>query len=343
MIRLTLHQFRLHAIVAVAASTLAAILLAITGLRLAHLYDTTVANCAAQGNCDVVKVAFFNHYLVLWQLLGPFILLVPALVGIFWGAPLVARELETGTYRLAWTQSVSRIRWLLVKVGVVGVTSIAITGLLSWLVTWWLSPIDKLNLDRFQPGTFDERGIVAIGYALFAFAVGVTAGAVVRRSLPAMAIALVVFVGVRIIVALVLRPRFVTPAHIDMPVGFSSNVGFSPTSSGSGFTVVMGEAPSIPNAWTVSSEIVDKSGHKASQAALAQLVQTACPDLGKGPPTASVFHNCVSQISTKYHLVVAYQPANRYWAFQWMETAIFVGLALILAGFCFWWVRFRLA
>ena len=158
MIRFTLHQFRLQAVIAAGALASMAILLGITGLRLARLYNTTVANCSTQGNCDVVKVAFFNHYLVLWQLLGPFLLAVPALIGIFWGAPLISRELETGTFQLVWTQSMSRRRWLLVKLGVVGVTGIAVAGLLSWLVTWWMIPIDKLNMDRFQPGTFDERG-----------------------------------------------------------------------------------------------------------------------------------------------------------------------------------------
>jgi hypothetical protein len=58
----------------------------------------------------------------------------------------VARELETGTYRLAWTQSVTRTRWLAVKLGVVGLTSVAVAGLLSLMVTWWSSPIDRANL-----------------------------------------------------------------------------------------------------------------------------------------------------------------------------------------------------
>jgi len=65
------------------------------------------------------------------------ILVVPALLGIFWGAPLVANELETGTYRLAWTQSVTRKRWLAAKLGLVGLWSMAVAGLLSFIVTLW--------------------------------------------------------------------------------------------------------------------------------------------------------------------------------------------------------------
>ena len=85
-------------------------------------------------------------------------LVVPALIGMFWGAPLIARELETGTYRLAWTQGVTRKRWLAVKLGLVGLASMAVAGLLSLMVTWWSSPLDRVNADPFT--LFDQRGIV---------------------------------------------------------------------------------------------------------------------------------------------------------------------------------------
>jgi len=86
------------------------------------------------------------------------------------GSTLVARELETGTYRLAWTQSVTRTRWLAVKLGVVGLASMVVAGLFSLMVTWWFSPIDRVNMTVFA--TFDQRNIVAVGYAAFAFALG---------------------------------------------------------------------------------------------------------------------------------------------------------------------------
>src|SRR6185437_5318866 len=120
----------------------------------------------------------------LQNMLGPLLLIIPALLGIFWGAPLVAREMERGTFRLAWTQSVRRRRWLAIKLGVIGLASMAVTGVLSLMVTWWFSPIDRVNANRFVPGIFDERGIVAIGYAVFAFMLGVTAGLLITRILP---------------------------------------------------------------------------------------------------------------------------------------------------------------
>ena len=69
-------------------------------------------------------------------MLDGLVVLVPGIIGIFWGAPLVARELEAGTYRLAWTQSITRTRWLATKLGVVGLLSMVAAGLLSLMATW---------------------------------------------------------------------------------------------------------------------------------------------------------------------------------------------------------------
>ena len=70
-------------------------------------------------------------------------LVLPALIGLFWGAPLIARELEAGTHRLVWNQSVTRTRWLAVKLGLLGLAAIAAAGLGSLAVDWWSDPLDK--------------------------------------------------------------------------------------------------------------------------------------------------------------------------------------------------------
>ena len=119
----------------------------------------------------------------------PFIVVIaPALIGLFFGAPLIARELETGTFRLAWTQSVTRRRWLAVKLGLVGLAAMAFGGLLTWMVDWWASPIDAANQNRFGLANFGFHGVAPIGYAAFAFALGATAGVLLRRTVPAMAV-----------------------------------------------------------------------------------------------------------------------------------------------------------
>jgi hypothetical protein len=105
-------QFRKQAALAAGGLLAVAVLLVVTGPSLVHLYDTTVANCASQHDCSTATTAFTDTDGPLQVFLDFLILLVPLIVGMFWGAPLVSRDLETGTFRLAWTQGVSRTRWL---------------------------------------------------------------------------------------------------------------------------------------------------------------------------------------------------------------------------------------
>jgi hypothetical protein len=135
------------------------------------------------------------------------VLVIPALIGLFWGAPLAARELETGAFRLAWTQSVTRGRWLAVKLALVGLCSVAVAGLLSLMVTWWSSPLDRTYASQFI--AFSERGIAPIGYAAFGFVLGVTVGLLIRRTVPAMAATVIPYIGARAAVT-ALRPHFMT-------------------------------------------------------------------------------------------------------------------------------------
>jgi hypothetical protein len=347
MIRFTWLQFRTQTVAAIGALMMVAVVLAVTGPHLVHLYDTTVAPCATHGDCQAATSAFLRNDEHLRTWLDILVIVVPGIVGIFWGAPLVARELETGTFQLAWTQSVTRTRWLAVKFAVVGVTSMAVAGLLSLIVTWWASPLDRAHMTRF--GTFDQRDLVPIAYAAFACALGVTAGTLIRRTLPAMATTVVAFAGARVAVTQWVRPHLTAAAHTSLPVTAATDLGFTPSASGVTF---VSNRPSIPNAWVLSSRIVNSSGHAATPKALHQFLQTTCPNIvnpaapptgiSRAPADATGFRDCVTQISAKFHLAVTYQPANHYWPLQWYETAIFLGAALFLGGFCFWWVRHRI-
>jgi hypothetical protein len=287
----------------------------------------------------------------LW--LGVLVLVAPALIGMFWGAPLVAREFEDGTFRLAWTQSVTRTRWMAVKLAVVGLASMGAAGLLSLVVTWWSSPLDRADLNQFA--TFDQRGIAPIGYAAFAFTLGVLAGALIRRTLPAMFVTLAVFVTVRLAEFSWVRPRLLHPVLL--------NLALNPASTGYGqqgtlsvlfsSPTLMPDPPNLPNTWITSLGIVNARG----QALTAQVLNGACPGIARGrggggrgggglgghskAPQAVVnaLQDCVAKIGTTYHEVVAYQPAGRYWPLQWCELAIFLGAALILAAACLWRIR----
>ena len=351
MIRFAWLQARTQTALALAGLVIVAIGLAITGPHLVHLYSTNVAACAARGNCDAAEGAFLRNDKQLRAWLDILVIVIPGVVGLFWGAPLIARELESGTYRLAWTQGVTRTHWLAVKVGLVGLTGMAVAGLFSLMVGWWASPFDTVNANRFSPPNFDERGIVVIGFAAFAFALGVTAGVVIRRTLPAMATTLFAFVFARLAVIQWIRPHLIAPAHRIMTLNPAST-GFGSTNSGA--ANLMAAAPNIPNAWIYSTRIVDNDGHALTPHYLA----SACPRLNQdlAPPPGSghavrvqapddvksALHECVAKVGTKFHVVATYQPGGRYWTFQWYEMAIFLGAALLLSGFTFWWVRRRL-
>jgi hypothetical protein len=190
MIWLSWRQFRVQAIVAGAALVVVAIALAATGPHLAALFDNNgLATCRAHCSTDAsnfinqakrsstYQIGFFGGIFLMYA--------VPALIGIFWGAPLVARELESGTFRLAWNQSVPRSRWIAVKLGLIGLAAMATTGLLSLMTSWWARPIfqaaqkagqNGLSVNKLTPPFFGATGIAPVGYAAFAFALGVTSG-----------------------------------------------------------------------------------------------------------------------------------------------------------------------
>ena len=357
MIWASWRQFRVHAAVAAAALVVISIVLVMTGTHLAHLYDTTVANCQAQSDCTVAKRALVGTYRPLQNAASALLITVPALLGIFWGAPLVAREFEMGTWRLAWTQGTSRSRWLGIRLTMIGFACVAVGGLLSLLVTWWFSPIDKVNMNRLVPAVFDERGIVAVGYTLFAFAVGVTAGLLTRRTLPAMISTLAVFIGARLAIASWVRPHFMAPVESAFALRLVFGAGIQQTPTGLAYV----QPASLPNAWIFSNDVVNNAGLSPT----VKFLQSACPSMFSGSgsgasptngggtgggavtsgPTRNPnvnFPQCVARVGARYHELVAYQPGSRYWAFQWYETVIFVGGAIALGALCFWWIRRRL-
>ena len=208
MIWLAWRQFRTQALVVAGLLVVFATALAINGSHLVHLYDTTVATCAQRNDCVSARARFQAQ--AKWHnALDLLVLAVPSLLGAFWGAPLVARELETRTNLLAWTQSVTRPRWFLVKVAVTGAASVITAGLLSLMVTWWASPHDRLTDAPYS--VFDQRDIVPMAYALFAVALGVVLGTIIRRTVPAMAATLAAFAVIRIGFGSLIRPRILSP------------------------------------------------------------------------------------------------------------------------------------
>jgi hypothetical protein len=332
MIRFTWMQFRIQALVALCGLAIVAVVLGLTGPSLVHLYDTSrIATCSARGDCSEIANGLLSHDRLL-QDLSSVLLVVPALIGLFWGAPLVAREFETGTFRLVWAQSITRTRWMAIKLAVVGLASMAVAGLFSLMVTWWSSPLDRANPNQFS-ALFAERGIVAIGYAAFAFVLGVTAGLLIRRTLPAMATTLIGYVVVRLGVTK-LRPHFQAPLTLSEKLATGAH-GVVTSVPGAGAA-----PPPHLGDWVLSSNVLSASGQPFNQAKIACSVFVSPGESGSSAHSAVTA--CLARAraySTGLRDVVTFQPANRYWPFQWHELAIFLGLAAIVGGFCFWWIR----
>ena len=332
MIRFAWLQFRMQVAMTAIALTIIAIGLALTGPNLVHVYDTTVVNCAAHHNCSMATTAFTNTDSPIQVFLDLLVLVIPLLIGMFWGAPLVSREFEAGTFRLAWTQGVTRTRWLAVKLALGALASMAAAGLTSLMVIWWSSRLDQVNAAPFDTLRFGARDVVPLGYAVFAFVLGVTAGLVFRRVLPAMLTTLVGFVVIREIVSSWVRPHLLAPAHIALPITASTPVSIDQTATGtiSAFESIRGV--SLPNDWVYSVNIADHAGH----APTTSFLNRACPLGNYGPVHPAA---CTARLAARFHQLVTYQPGSRYWPMQWYELTLFVGLSLLLGAFCFWWIR----
>jgi ABC-type transport system involved in multi-copper enzyme maturation permease subunit len=335
MIRFAWTRFRTQAAVGAGLLAIAGALLLVTGIQLNHAYYAAVAVCTRQGNCAHMFTYTFpsQGYLDASSELNALGLAVPGLIGMFWGAPLAAREFETGTYRLVWTQGITRVRWLAAKLAIAGAAAIAASELFTLMVAWWSSPIHKADprYTAFMSGSF-HTGVAPAGYAAFAFALGATAGLLIRHTVPAMAVTLAIFAAVILAFPVLVRPHLIPPVQATSTLSLASIVNMPGVGVLNGhLSLEPGAAVAPPGAWVISSSpLTTPDGHASSS-------EPAGP-CGASPSQAAA-HACNDYIES-LHLrqTATYQPASRYWAFQWIETAIYLALALALAGFSFWWI-----
>lgn len=184
-------------------------LLLISGLHAAQVWHSALAGCMKDSSCGHLSLSSPAFTTLVIGMAA-----VPLLAGLFWGAPMVAHELAAGTNQFAWTQSITRRRWLAIRAGWLLLAAALLAGAISAMVTWWMGPDRALNADAFKVFRFDITGIVPVGYAIFAMALGLCAGALLRRTLPALAVTLAGFAGIREPFALLLRPHYMTPVTV---------------------------------------------------------------------------------------------------------------------------------
>jgi hypothetical protein len=338
MIWLVWRQHRLQALFAVAGLAVLAAFLVPTGLQMRHAFDRVglddclpkatrvqvlqaapgdpgqgsglVGACNERADQFTARFGYLNNAgVLLWFL--------PLLAGLFWGAPLVARELEQGTHRLVWTQGVSRTRWALAKFGLVGGGVVLVAAGFALLVTWWRLPLDQAAGRQYlAPGPiYDLIGPVPIGYALFAVALGVLAGVLTRRTQAAMAVALVGFLATRIVVEFMVRPNLLTPARRIFPVAGAT----------------------MPNElvrdWIVSAGVYSATGQRLSGGTLGSYSSQYC-----GPQLSG---KCEAGQSAGTYNQELFFSSHRIWLLQGIETALFIALAVLLLLAAVQWIRRR--
>jgi hypothetical protein len=324
MIWVTWAQHRREALVSGLILTVAAALLVITGLIInADFKSSGAASCAstaapavgvfAAGTpCESVLGAFFSRWNSLTGAASLALMTLPVLLGVFIAAPLLSREFEQRTHLFAWSQSITRLRWVVVKLGLVAAVVLISAAALTLLVMWWHAPLDRAFLGG-PWAAFGIQGLAPIGYAVFALSLGTLAGLVIRRTVPAMALTLFAFVGVRILIAQV-RPHFMT--------------------------AVTGSAPDLKQgSWVLSaSYYTDAQGHHLSVEQVNQMVTVYAstnPKTFNGSTVMAYLHQ--QGIS----LLTDYQPPDRFWTFQLIEAAVFIGLAAALITASLWWLQRR--
>ncbi|MBE1489276.1 hypothetical protein [Plantactinospora soyae] len=327
---LTWRQFRVQTLVTAGALASLAIYLIYLGSEIRSFYDERIANCTAQA-CYLARMDLRASFDDTVQLMTVLLIAVPGLIGVFWGAPLVSQELEQRTDRLVWNQSVTRTRWLAVKLAILGLFSAAVAGLFSLLLTWSVSRYDEVVGERFAALSFDSRNIVPIGYALFAFVLGTIVGMVVRRTLPAMAITLAAFAALQLLIPTVIRQNLMPPVTDTVAVDAAV------LNSGVGLHLKQDNTFDIQGYNAVGSWSLAFSAplYKADGSPYRSEDSKACSVLDDRAASDA----CT--VAQNLHFEYVNQPGNRYWTFQWIELSMFLGLSLLLTGFGFFWLRRR--
>ncbi len=303
----------------------AAVVVVVEGVQLHHAY-APVAACrpADSGTCRQAANNFANSYAFSSGIVAALLQAVPALVGAFAGAPLLARELETGTFRFVFTQGIGRVRYSAAKVISLAVVATVVAEAFSAMYSWAYGPIIGANgfgYSALNPTFFDLRGVAFAAWTLAAFAIGVLAGVLIRRVVPAMVATLAAWSGLAVVTALFLRPHY-------RPTLLTTN-------------------PNIASPANVISRWWMLRGKPAGLSALRQAFQpvdvrvVTSGIFSPGPSTPSSFDPIHYLLMHGFTWVASYQPGSWFWPFQLIEGTWLVVFSVLLCALAIWLIRRR--
>jgi hypothetical protein len=307
------HRFALTGAVALTAGACLVMLInglqmrsSLSSLGLTSCHPMTIPRCSAQ------LQLFQQEYSAWGSLLPGTLLALPALIGVFVGGPMLAREFETGTFRFAWTQGAGRVRWITAKIVLLAVSVTVGAALFSVMFSWWYQPFFAQGASLLAFTVFPLSGAALPAWSLATFTISAFSGAVMRRTVPAMATALAATAGLFTVTVLYLRPHYQAP--------------------------IIAKVTAIPDhAWVVSLlGFTDPHGQPISRNAVIRLLTHHFqPGSHGGAWQWLVAHG--------YSQWASYQPEGRFWPFQLTESGWLLALALLLGGATVWLVRHRAA
>jgi hypothetical protein len=303
-------QQRAEALIAAGILLAVAVLLVPTGIEMASAYrHDGIASCLGAHPslpCDDVVHSFQSRFSQISGFLA-WLTLLPGLVGVLLAAPLVL-QLESGGYRLDWTQSITRRRWIAVKLGYAVAAAVLLSLGFIALVTWWRTPLVHVT-GRMDNSVFDSEGIVAVGYTLFALGLALAVGVVWKRAVAALMVAFVGYFAARLFVDTWLRQRLTPPASLTWPI------------------TKRDEPAALLHAWVISENPSDRLGHRVAPHLI-------------GCERAANAKACFAAHMPPYVHAI-YEPASRFWSMQAAEFGLFTAVALALIGFAAWWTARR--
>ncbi len=329
-----------------------------TGLHFWHTYQHALATCGKTDTCSQLSDDLFqsNSEQLLFHLVPVGVLFLPLILGLFWGVPLLSREYADGTNKLVWTQSVSRRKWLTVKLIWVILGTAIIMAAFAALLTWWSKTNNALNLNRFNDMFFSTQGIVPIAYGIFAVTLGIMFGAWFRRTMVALGVTLVLLIAIVLVtVPNFVRPHYETPVSYKMSLLANTRINGVPTNPNNPST---NSATLVVSQTTVSSQnqpldwanppkqcIVTNpqafigGGEGAHKQAVAVPGQNGGEQLASQNGGPAVSLSCLQTLG--YKMETKYQPSYRYWDFQRIETGLYLALSIIPIGATYWLVLRR--
>jgi hypothetical protein len=339
MIWLTWRQHRKQGLFGLVGLAVLAAVLIPTGNRMRDVFASSGAKGCLDAMGTAQYVAFrtaqecnstvekFADGYETWAYGGVLLMFLPLLAGMFWGSPVVAREVEAGTHRLVWTQDVTRTRWFLVKFGLVGGTVLLFAAGYAALTNWWLWPLTRTLVVPMDYLIFDQLGVVPVAYTLFALALGAFAGVVTRKVLPAMGATFVVFLVVRGVTEFLVRPNLMAAKEYRQPTSTSD--------------------PMLPNParrdWVIETAVHNADGSVKEPNGTAFCLQPPPGAAASPPPGGAQAGRGGGCAAEGGYNLWTYQPAGRFTTFQLIEAGIFVLLAVALVAGTVHLVRRRLS